>query len=508
MILCPRTYARLYNTEVHKTFSKKNRSGTFASFFLDNTEFAITLDYVQEVVNYPEKVSLLPLGPEFLDGVFNLRGMVIPIINLRKLLEVEGAVDSADMKIAIISFDSTRVGLLFDSTGTIVSPHSDERNDYTYNEGSDYKIISGAIKIESGARLLQILDPKALVSLKNIPQLPDSLDEDQTQAIERVQGKNIKKCIKFTASGVRFAFEMTEIYEILTVGEIQQNPWVSQLCMGMIITRNRAVPVINFAELLGKPQEDGDPSARRIIVLKLEQDLFGILVDHVESISSYSSDDLLTAPILSISKVDMFRGSINLKDDGDVYLIDLKKIFAIDDLLQIARGHTTVYKAESIDELKTKNQKRQAYLSFILDQRFGFSISEVKEVINYDEKIMHAPGMPDFVAGTLNHRGKLVTIVDARLLYKIEAPDTRKKTDKKIIVIGSTGDFFGLLVDDIEGIVNGEPGSNYKLPKMFSDGVSNTFIEDSRDVIKTAKFGPLIVLKVQSIIERIKNGRK
>ena len=57
----------------------------YSTFFLGATEIAINVDSIQEVVNYPDKISLIPLAPDFLVGIFNLRSLLIPIINLKKL---------------------------------------------------------------------------------------------------------------------------------------------------------------------------------------------------------------------------------------------------------------------------------------------------------------------------------------------------------------------------------------------------------------------------------------
>ncbi|MEK6774659.1 MAG: chemotaxis protein CheW [Bdellovibrionota bacterium] len=238
---------------------EKKQTEIFASFLLDKTEFAICVDYVQEVVNYSQNISVLPMGSEFVEGVLNLRGMAIPIFNLRKFLKMEGIIDPAMMKVAVVKFNSIRVGLVFDSACEIIHPKAEERSYYQYNSGSDNKIISGAIKIETSQRLLQILDPQALLALQNIPHLSNDDDKVDELTIKRSKVSTLKKCITFTCSGIRLGFEITGIHEILTVPEIQKNPWVSDLCMGMTKVRGKVIPVLKFSQLFKRPESDGDP---------------------------------------------------------------------------------------------------------------------------------------------------------------------------------------------------------------------------------------------------------
>ncbi|MFG1481617.1 chemotaxis protein CheW, partial [Halobacteriovorax sp. HFRX-1_3] len=53
----------------------KTNSNIYASFSLSGNEFVLDINSVQEVVNYPNSLFSMPLAPNYLDGIFNLRGM-------------------------------------------------------------------------------------------------------------------------------------------------------------------------------------------------------------------------------------------------------------------------------------------------------------------------------------------------------------------------------------------------------------------------------------------------
>ncbi|MDD4974151.1 MAG: chemotaxis protein CheW, partial [Bacteriovorax sp.] len=65
--------------------SNKSKDEIFGSFYIGTMEVAINVKAIHEVVNLPEKIIKMPLAPNFLLGVFNLRGLIIPIINLKAL---------------------------------------------------------------------------------------------------------------------------------------------------------------------------------------------------------------------------------------------------------------------------------------------------------------------------------------------------------------------------------------------------------------------------------------
>ncbi|MBK7889574.1 MAG: chemotaxis protein CheW [Bdellovibrionales bacterium] len=92
-------------------------SEIFGSFFLSSSEFAISVTHVQEVVNTPEKYTSFPLAPDYVIGLFNLRGTIIPVINLKALLRLPKTDDESEQKIAIMEMNGICIGLQFDQTG-------------------------------------------------------------------------------------------------------------------------------------------------------------------------------------------------------------------------------------------------------------------------------------------------------------------------------------------------------------------------------------------------------
>jgi purine-binding chemotaxis protein CheW len=478
----------------------------FGTFFIDKTEFAISVENVQEVINYPDSISVMPLAPDFLDGVFNLRGVIVPILNLSRLLKISPGMVGAATKVAILNYGFASVGLAFDRTGEIIRPMPEERSEYQYKDGSIHRVIKGALKLNGGSRLLQVLDPAALVSIENVPQL---LANDQTQvtraAALRERVKLRKKCITFTVSNVRLAFEITGIYEILSVPEIQASPLASELWFGMINLRKYSVPVLSFANIIGRPTHQVEPANQRIIVIKIEQELFGLLVDSVESIDSYSIDAVMPLPLLNQAKKEIFVGCISVPEQGDVFLLDHKKILNDKEVFEITQGHARLYQVDAVDELKVTREAQKKYISFSIHHHLGVPIEDVREIINFSREVIDAPGMPEYVLGILNLRGRIVTIIDARELYQIKEDDSVNIAEKKIMVFQKNDDLYGLVVDSVESIISIDTRDKLKLPEILTR-THGSLDQDVTEVFETSKSGPLIVLNVVGLIERIKRG--
>lgn len=84
------------------------------SFTLANEEFGIDIALVEEI-NRPTHITRVPNAPEFVVGVINLRGKVIPIIDLRKRFGMQSVEMDKSTRIIVVEVKSKTVGFIVDS---------------------------------------------------------------------------------------------------------------------------------------------------------------------------------------------------------------------------------------------------------------------------------------------------------------------------------------------------------------------------------------------------------
>ncbi len=90
------------------------------------------------------------------------------------------------------------------------------------------------------------------------------------------------------------------------------------------------------------------------------------------------------------------------------------------------------------------------YLTFALaGEIYGLPIEQVREIIRMCE-ITYVPRMPDYVAGILNLRGKILPIVNLRLRFGLQAIDRTK--DTCIIVVDTKDGSIGIIVDSVNEV--------------------------------------------------------
>lgn len=132
------------------------------TFFLETRFFGIEVEKVQEVIRY-QLVTPVPLAPDVVRGLINLRGQIVTAIDLRRLLQVG---DRSDERLPINIVIQTRQGifsLLVDRIGDVLEVNEDcfEHPPDTL-EGIARELIRGAYKLQG--RLLLVLNVEKLFS--------------------------------------------------------------------------------------------------------------------------------------------------------------------------------------------------------------------------------------------------------------------------------------------------------------------------------------------------------
>jgi purine-binding chemotaxis protein CheW len=470
----------------------------YGSFYLGPDEFALPAVCIREVVNLPAKITALPLSPPYLEGMFTLRGAVIPIVNLGRLFNPEAGRAAPGNKIAIIEHQEVLVGMLFDDTGEILRVRPEQRSLLQYAPGAVPGVIAGTILLEQGNRLLQVLDPNQLIRIENVPQVL-SLRASGQQRLQRTQTQGERRrCVSFSAAGCSFAFDMAAIQEIVRVPELQPSVLAGKLCLGRMNFRGSPVAVVDFAALLtsgsSAPDAAGDgpadPAGQRVIVARIGEATIAFQVDSVDSIIHFYKEDLLPIPLLSKARAGMFGGCIARPESSDVILLDHAGIFSHGEIAAMRQGHANLYPLDgqgSAANSRTQvKSARQVYLTFRMEQAFALEIRQVREIIEVPANMTRPPGTPDYLRGVLNLRQQMVSVIDMRSLYGM--PLLERSQQSRILIIDRGDERYGLLVDAVEDIITVADSQRYAAPRLMrSQSCAGHPESDSAEVIDLEK---------------------
>jgi purine-binding chemotaxis protein CheW len=132
------------------------QSSQFCTFYLDKLLFGVELKGVQEVIRSLH-MTKVPLAPEVVSGLINLRGQIVTAVDLRQRLELEPRPPKVLAMNVVVRSEDGAVSLLVDEIGDVV-----EVEESTFEpppetlRGSMRAVILGIHKLDD--RLLHVLD--------------------------------------------------------------------------------------------------------------------------------------------------------------------------------------------------------------------------------------------------------------------------------------------------------------------------------------------------------------
>ncbi len=132
------------------------------TFSIGDEEFGVDILKVQEIIRTME-ITKVPRAPAFVEGVINLRGKVIPIIDLRKRFGLQARGHDKNTRIIVIEISAMIVGFVVDSVSEVLRiPAGTVEPPPPVVAGLESEYISGVGKLED--RLLILLDLNHLLS--------------------------------------------------------------------------------------------------------------------------------------------------------------------------------------------------------------------------------------------------------------------------------------------------------------------------------------------------------
>ncbi len=136
----------------------------FVIFKLANEHYGVEIATVESIIKL-QTITALPRAPEFVEGVINLRGTVLPVIDLRKRFDLVRAEESRDTRIVVVEIEGQTVGMIVDAVNEVLRvPVEDIEPPSPLVTTVDSTFITGIAKVSE--RLIILLDLHKVLSFE------------------------------------------------------------------------------------------------------------------------------------------------------------------------------------------------------------------------------------------------------------------------------------------------------------------------------------------------------
>ncbi len=446
--------------------------GQYVTCFVDDECFAFPMEAVQEIIRLPETISV-PLGPPSLKGLANLRGTVLPVVDLSLLLGFPGLAPT-DATRVVVADCASPVGLVVDRVERVINvePYRIEPP----AEGAatiESDLLAGVIRAsEEGGSLIQLLDARALVAKEFDafgPEDDGTLPSTSTSGRPAEPGGSTgtasdgPQLVTFELDAEEYGFEISEVREIVRVpDDISRVPGTGEHVLGLVDLRGGVLPLVSLRRLFGLadvPLEEHN----RILVLGLAGDsgrgaTVGMVVDRIQEVLQVPLGALAPVPALferqgveGVQALCRLEGGRRL-----ISLLSVKALFEHPAVQEAAEAHG--HGEDMVATMKRyatcpsgEGDEIQLVVFQLAGQEYGVGVERVQEIIWVPDEMSRVPKTPEFVEGVLNLRGTVLPVVDMRARFGIERMDRDER--QRILVLNIDGCRTGFIVDAMSEVL-------------------------------------------------------
>jgi purine-binding chemotaxis protein CheW len=136
----------------------------FVVFRLGEDEFGLPIEAVNEVARVPEQISRLPRTPKFLEGVVNLRGEVLPVVDQRRRFDMPALEEKGARRLIVVRTERHRAGLIVDAVLEVLRCSADKIQPAPNLTNEAVRLVQGVINLEKAGRMVLLLDPAELLT--------------------------------------------------------------------------------------------------------------------------------------------------------------------------------------------------------------------------------------------------------------------------------------------------------------------------------------------------------
>ena len=137
-------------------------------FRLDKEEFGAPIASVQEIVRVPDELVRVPQAPSFVEGVINLRGTVLPVIDLRLRLGLKQVERTDRQRIMVFLISDVRTGFIVDQVAEVLKIPKSAIEPAPQLSSEQSLLLSRMANLEKQKRMVQLLDPPHLMGKKEL----------------------------------------------------------------------------------------------------------------------------------------------------------------------------------------------------------------------------------------------------------------------------------------------------------------------------------------------------
>lgn len=437
----------------------------FVMFHLQEEQFAVPLAEVQEIIRMPDVVRV-PMSPTALEGLANLRGTVLPVINLREVFHFPLALHDDATRVVVLD-QGRPVGLIVDRMANVTSVEAHRIETSATIQGTvATDLLTGMIKGEDGRSMVMILDATQVVrrEFKDIAARAETGGSPAAHVVEARQAGGVAtttdedQLVSFEVASQEYAFPIEQVQEIVQLPDhVTHLPQAAAHVLGVITLRDRLLPLVSLRELFHLPTIELT-EANKVVVVSLGELSVGVVMDSVKEVLRVSRALVEPMPALLARDHNLqdVKAICRLQDGKRlVSILSAEHMFNIEEMRKVVeiKGPVQMVETEAAEDAAAADldDDEQFVVFRLMGEEYGVPIAAVQEIVRVPELLTKVPKTPAFIEGVINLRGAVLPVVDQRRRFGL--PDIDRNDRQRIMVFTLRGVRTGFIVNSVSEVM-------------------------------------------------------
>lgn len=443
------------------------------TFHLGNDEFGIDIMNVREIIRFTE-VTKVPQAPDYVEGICNLRGSILPIIDGRTRFGMDRRQRDENTRVLVVDVHGRVTGIVVDRVSEVlrVSESAVEATPSVIrNVNVDY--LDGVVKLDGGKRLIMALDLSRVLTVEQLDEMNTGVAAAVSSAGEAAARADLDEdqLVTFLLDQDEYAFDIMHVKEIIRVPDITAVPNVAEYVEGVVSIRNQLLPIINMRVFFNMPDVEVTDQGR-VVIVDLGWVTAGFRVDRVLEVIRVPRNVIEPPPMIyTAGDVEQIRGVAKL-DDGNRLLMCLNARNMLP--TEVVQELVNADLATENEEVRGNVIDEVQLVAFRLDQEeFAIKITDVQE-INRMPEVTRMPGAPSYIDGLVNLRGNIIPALNLRRRFGL--PERERDDATRIIIVDVGNRKTGVVVDAVSEVLRFERSLVEETPAILSGDVEAEYI--------------------------------
>lgn len=162
--------------------TKNKMSNRFLTFFIDTEQYGLDISRIKEIIRLMD-ITEIPKTPSFVKGVINLRGSIIPVVDVRLKFGMSSIEETVDTTIVIYEVEKVSIGFIVDRVEDVVTIAKESISAAPdFGSSIDTTFISGVAEVDEG--VIMILDLKNIFDNNELT-LVGQMEKEKQQTKEK-----------------------------------------------------------------------------------------------------------------------------------------------------------------------------------------------------------------------------------------------------------------------------------------------------------------------------------